>query len=103
MVDPVSIAAGIQALRGVAALFKEAKDLIPDESKRQQLESKLEAAERELRTAEADTAKSLGHELCQCEFPPAIMTKRRSERAWTCPNCGDKYEPPGASMRLVRS
>ena len=103
MSDPASVIAGIQALRGVVALFKEAKALIPDESKRQQLELKLEVAERELRTAEAEAAKTLGHELCQCEFPPAIMTKRRSERSWTCPRCGDKYEPPGASIRLVRS
>jgi predicted nucleic-acid-binding Zn-ribbon protein len=46
----------------------------------------LYKARENLDIAKADAAKSLGHVLCQCTFPPQIMLWSETCKAHVCPN-----------------
>jgi hypothetical protein len=61
--------------------------LIPDATKREAAKVALESAKKALVHAELQSAKSLDHEICQCEWPSHICTRRPGER-WRCPKCG---------------
>jgi hypothetical protein len=54
----------------------------------------IEQAEIALNVSKAELAKSLGHKLCQCTFPPQIMLWNAVERKQVCPVCGNTFPPP---------
>jgi hypothetical protein len=76
------------------SILKQIKDMLPESPKRQEAEAKLERAERELKQAEAQTAKSLGYELCREHFPPEVMLSE-DDRVWKCPKCGNVKKTGG--------
>lgn len=64
----------IDAFRSALGLFRDAQGILPEGEKKDAIGASLDAAERQLRLAEAQIAQSLGCRLCQCEFPPAPMS-----------------------------
>ena len=83
------------------AALKQAKDLLPDGSKKAEAEAALERAEREFQLAEAETARQLGYQLCKKHFPPEIMLSE-DEHLWECPQCCNtkKIGPAGEIIHL---
>ena len=80
MVDPVSVAAGIAALksafdvtRSALALAREVGSKTSDETERQAVDDALASAVEATKIAEAQVARALGYELCKCKFPPTPM------------------------------
>lgn len=83
------IATVLKIAKSAVELGKEAKSLLPNSEEKEQIELRLEDVEKELRIAEASTAKELGYDLCQCSFPPQIMLFNNEKGATVCPNCGN--------------
>lgn len=81
------ISAILAAAKTALDIGKEAKSMLPNANERNEIEKKLEATENQLKLAEANYAKNLGHDLCQCSFPPQIMLYNKNERATICPDC----------------
>jgi hypothetical protein len=80
MPDPLTVAAGISAvkttfdaLRSAIGLVKETRDLLPKDETTAVITAALVTAESSSRIAEAEVAKALGYELCRAHFPPVIM------------------------------
>jgi len=71
-------------------MLKELRELMPKGPKRDEIEQKLKRAEEALQRSDAQLAKQLGYDLCECTFPPQIMLWREQEKACVCPNpaCG---------------
>lgn len=67
-------------------LMKKARDVMPDSKEKRDLTKKLAEVEAAYRVAEAKAAKELGYELCQCTWPPQIMTVAASGQP-ECPSC----------------
>lgn len=71
--------------------LKNAKDLLPAGSKKEQFESKTNDAVTALGIAKVEAAQALGYDLCQCTFPPTIMLAisydAEESRTTQCPNC----------------
>jgi hypothetical protein len=105
MPDPMTVAAGISAvkttfdaLRSAIGLVKETKELLPNDAKTATITAALATAESSSMIAEAEIAKALGYELCKCAFPPTAMltvgyhTRAHGHRAgdpvFECPKCG---------------
>jgi hypothetical protein len=105
MPDPLTVAAGISAvkttfdaLRAAIGLVKDTKDLLPKDAKTATITAALETAEASSKIAEAEIAKALGYELCKCQFPPTPMltvgyhtrslTDRPGSPVFECPKCG---------------
>lgn len=76
---------------GTSALgiLKQLKDLLPDSPEKEDAMKKLDAAERDLATAQARTAKDLGYELCECTYPPQIVLLKGGAKR--CPICDTNY------------
>jgi hypothetical protein len=77
VVDIDSLSKGIGLVSTTIAALKALKDLIPSGSKRQDVEQKLEEAEKSLKIAEAEIAKGFNYQLCQRHFPPGILVSFR--------------------------
>jgi len=103
MPDPLTIAGAaaavkttFDALRSAMGLLKDAKELLPSGDQRHQAISQaLATAESSSKIAEAEIAKSLGFELCKCEFPPTPMLtvgelngRPKTGPVFECPKCG---------------
>ncbi len=90
-IDVELIKQAISAFGTALTVLKQAKDLLPDNSKKKELSSAIESVERELKLVESKTAHALGYELCRKHFPPEIMLSN-DDQNWRCPMCGnDKY------------
>ncbi|MEQ1619079.1 MAG: hypothetical protein ABL883_12145 [Terricaulis sp.] len=81
----------IASANGVIALIKSAAGFLP-KSEKQAADDKIREAEQALAAANAQLAKSLNYQLCQCTFPPSIMLWRHTERAFLCDACGYRNE-----------
>jgi hypothetical protein len=117
MVDPITMASAIGALkptfdapRSAMGLLKDAKDLLPSGDKREEAISQaLITAESSAKIAEAEIAKALGYELCKCEFPPTIMLTvgRHNVRSghsgpvYECAKCGYNTAGPWMYDRIA--
>ena len=78
---------------GTALTFlKQAKDLLPDNAKKQEIKQVIDKAEREIINAELHTAKALGHEICKNHWPSGIMLSSDNKN-WKCPVCGNEIKP----------
>jgi hypothetical protein len=77
---------------GIAiSTLKQAKDLLPDGTKKTEISNTLEQAERQLKIAESQIAQNLGYELCKKYFPPEIMLSI-DDKIWICPACENKKD-----------
>ena len=90
-IDIKTLAEGIGLLKSAISTAKQVIDLLPDSSQKDDAAAALKQAERQLKTAEADTAKGLGYEICRAHFPPGVMLSK-GEMAWECPECGNKKD-----------
>lgn len=88
-IDIESIKQAISAFGTALTVLKQAKDLLPDNSKKKELSSAIESVERELKLAESKTAHALGYELCRNHFPPEIMLSD-NDANWNCPICNSQ-------------
>jgi hypothetical protein len=81
MIDPVTLAQGVGAVKGAFDLFRSAIGMLKDirslgggtPEQNKAVDLALDHAVRSAEIAEAEVAKALGYELCMCEFPPTIM------------------------------
>lgn len=89
--DVESIKQAISAFGAALTVLKQAKDLLPDSSQKQELNTAIESAERQLKIAESQTAHALGYELCRKHFPPEIMLSE-DDKIWDCPVCKNKKD-----------
>jgi hypothetical protein len=80
----------IQASKEAVSLIKNAYELLPKGSKRDEIENKVKLASQILERGDAKLAKELGFVLCKCTFPPQIMLWNEQEKADICPRvvCG---------------
>lgn len=81
----------VTSANGVIALVKSAVGLLP-KGEQPAANAKIQEAEEALAVANAQLAKSLNYQLCQCAFPPSIMLWRHKERAFVCEACGYRNE-----------
>ncbi len=89
--DIESIKQVISTFGTVLTALKQAKELLPDSSQKQELNVAIESAERQLKIAESQTAQSMGYELCKNHFPPEIMLSSDNE-SWKCPVCRNEIK-----------
>jgi hypothetical protein len=98
------IKSALDLFRTAMGAAKEAKDMLPDSDEKEAFSKSLEAAEKAVALAEAEAAKSLGYQLCQCTFPPQIMLSQgyddNSEEKFRCSKCSKSWPPPEQSMEM---
>jgi len=81
-----ALAKGVGIFSSALTALKQAVDLLPHNSKKEEAATALERAEREFKIAEAEVAKKLNYEICRKHFPPGIMLLK-GEYNWECPEC----------------
>ena len=89
--DFESIKIGIGLFHEALDSLKALKDFLPKGTNREQAESKLADAERQIALGESQLAASLGYKLCKCAFPPTIMLRTGlvdGRENFTCHKCG---------------
>jgi len=82
--------AALSLFSSALSAIKATKDLLPDSKEKEAASLSLEVAERAASLAEADIAKALGYQLCQCTFPPQIMLSKgdkESTEEFVCTLC----------------
>jgi len=90
-IDIESVKQALSTVGIALGILKQAKDLLPDGSKKDEIDEALERAERQLKLAESQTALGMEYELCRDHFPPEVMTSK-DDVNWECPVCGNtKY------------
>jgi hypothetical protein len=99
------IMAYIRASKDVLDLFKSLAGLMPKGAHAEQTQQRVAEAERALKAAEAQLAKTLGYNLCQCTFPPQIMLSKgrhptQDREVFKCGECG-KQEPSEAHLNQL--
>jgi hypothetical protein len=114
--DPITIVGAataikttFDALRSAMGLLKDAKGLLPSGDQREAAISQaLATAESSSKIAEAEIAKSLGYELCKCEFPPTPMLtvgehngRPKTGPVYECPKCGFNTAGPFMYNRIA--
>jgi len=82
----------IKAATEAFVLLKALYPLLPTQSK-DEVETKIEAAERALEMANVALAKSWGFKIHDCAFPPKIMLWDNDKRVRRCPGCGYEIDP----------
>lgn len=93
--DMSSVTEFLSAGKTLLDIFKGVRKELPPGPKTEQVQQKIEEAEKALRASEAQLAKVLGYRLCQCTFPPQIMLWREDQEAHICPRpeCGHALTP----------
>jgi len=100
----------VSLLRGAVGLVRDVQDTLP-EGTRRAVNQALDEADKATQLAEAQIAKGLGYQLCQCDFPPKIMLFAGYDEQATsfddagfvrCPACGHE-EPPARLRRRGRA
>jgi hypothetical protein len=98
---------GITLLRGALGLIRDVREELPPD-KRKAVDQALEQADKATSIAEAQIAKALGYQLCQCTFPPQIMlfvgyddhaTYREEAAVHQCPRCRNESLPIAVRRR----
>ena len=84
---------GLVAIGMALNTLKQAKDLLPENPKKQEVITAIDDAERQLKIAESQTAQAMGYTICKAHFPPGIMVSSDNLN-WKCQDCGNliKYE-----------
>ncbi|MGH8565262.1 MAG: hypothetical protein ACREXW_14715 [Gammaproteobacteria bacterium] len=92
--DFESLKNALQLFKESIGLVKTIKDALPDSPKKEAASKSLIAAQTAAEIAEANMAKALGFPLCQCSFPPGIMTLVSAgghQDLYKCPKCEKDY------------
>ena len=97
-IDIEAIKQAFSALSLVLGTLKQAKELLPAGSTKNDVDEALTQAERQLRLAESQAAQGLEYELCKNHFPPGIMLSNDG-RHWKCPECGNERDT-GPAMAI---
>jgi hypothetical protein len=94
---------GLALVTDVLKTMKGVKDLWPKGKERDQIESKVADAEKQLKLAESQIASSLGFRLCQCAFPPEVMLKPTGTdgNQVVCPKCGAHWPSRNRRQRAI--
>jgi hypothetical protein len=87
--DLESIKQALGAFGTALNILRQAKDLLPDSPKKEEVNSAIETAARQFKIAEAQVAQSMDYELCKKHFPPEIMLLV-DDKVWKCPACGNE-------------
>jgi hypothetical protein len=91
-IDIESVKQAISAFGAAITVLKQAKDLLPQNFKKQELNNAIETAEEQIKIAELGLAKALGHEICANHWPSGIMLSS-DKKNWKCPVCGNEIKP----------
>jgi hypothetical protein len=83
----------LTAAKSALDIIKGIRAELPKGPEADKAQQQIDEAEAALKTTKAQLAKSLGFRLCKCSFPPSIMLLRKEERAYSCPECGDRFPP----------
>jgi len=86
--DIETLSKGIGLVYTTITALKKMKDLISSGDKKQDVEQKLEEAEKNLKIAEAEIAKGFNYQLCQRHFPPGILLEIAPYKS-KCNTCGN--------------
>jgi hypothetical protein len=86
--DINSLSKGISLVSTTITTLKQLKEFIPSRVKKQDVEQKLEDAEKQLKIAEAEIAKGFNYQLCQRHFPPGILLEVAPYKS-KCNICGN--------------
>ena len=92
--DMEQLKIGLQLFKESLSLVKAVKDILPSSPKKEAATKSLIAAEKAVEIAEANIAKAFNFPLCQCSFPPGIMTMLSSgshQDLYKCPKCKKEY------------
>jgi hypothetical protein len=89
--DIDSLIKGINLVSTTITTLKNIKELIPSGNKKQDVEKKLEEAEKSIKIAEAEIAKGFNFQLCYRHFPPGVMLEIApfKSKCNTCENVED--------------
>lgn len=90
--DIKALGEGIAALVAVIPAIRDVVKSLPDGSKKAELQSLTDKAERELRIAEAQAATELGYQICRNHPFPGVIMISRGNGVWVCPECGDEMD-----------
>ena len=111
-IDFTQLKMAFDMFRSAISLAKDAKDLLPDSDQKTTMIDSLNAASNATALAEAQIAKALDYNLCQCTFPPSIMLSigfqeesYRVVEKFQCPSCKKIYppkQPPLPKTRVQR-
>jgi hypothetical protein len=97
-IDIASISKALGAASVALQLLKQARDLVPEGSEKEQVDEAIQNAEERLRMAQSQAAHALGYELCRNHVPPEIMISK-DDMNWVCPECGNtKYTGPAMGV-----
>ena len=105
VVQMSEIAEYIRASKDVLDILKTLGGLIPRGPDSDAARQRLDEAEKALKASEAQLAKALGYQLCQCAFPPNIMLSVgrhpvHDKEIFECPAC-KKQEPSEHRFRQL--
>jgi hypothetical protein len=81
--DINGLSQGFSLIGSAISALKQAKSLLPDNSKKNDIAVVLERAEHEFKEAEIIFAKTMGYEFCKKHFPPEIMLEDETKH-WYC-------------------
>ena len=85
--DIDSLTKGLGLISTAITTLKKLKELIPSGDKKQDVEQKLEEAEKNIKVAEAEIAKGFNYQLCHRHFPPGILLEIGPFKS-KCDTCG---------------
>jgi hypothetical protein len=77
----------IKASSEALVLLRTLYPLLPTQSK-DEVEAKIEAAQRALDLADAKIAQELGFQIHDCTFPPGLMLYKKELKEKVCSKCG---------------
>jgi len=86
--DIDALTKGFGLVTTAISTLKNLKELIPSGDKKQDIEKKLEEAEKNMKIAEADIAKGFNYQLCHRHFPPGVMLEIGPFKS-KCNTCGN--------------
>jgi hypothetical protein len=101
--SPEEIAAWMTTAKTAVDTFRNVVQLLPKGAKKDEIEAKVNDAEKALQTSNATLAQALGYKLCRCTFPPQIMLWNQSEQTNVCERCGSKNPAPIGDKMLDMS
>ena len=91
--------------KSICALFKSAKDILPDSPEKKAAIKSLEEAELKAMVAEAGLAKSLGFVLCPKCWPPVVLKATSIQKnldRYKCPSCESEYANQGKRYDKIK-
>jgi hypothetical protein len=91
---------GISTAVAALGFIKQAKELLPEGSKKNEVDEALQKAERQLKLAESQIAQGLKYAVCRNHFPPVIMLSP-DDKNWKCPECRNEKHPPSVTQRQI--